>query len=77
MLKTIIIYLNFSQIFFKFYSFLSLLIKNETKARMRKMKVKKKNIHKDVISYHNLLQRFKSLERGVKLTYTTFTLVPP
>lgn len=73
MLKTIIIYLNFSQIFFKFYSFLSLLIKNE----MKKMKVKKKNIHKDVISYHNLLQRFKSLERGVKLTYTTFTLVPP
>lgn len=72
MLKTIIIYLNFSQIFFKFYSFLSLLIKNE----MKKMKVKKKNIHKDVISYHNLLQRFKSLERGVKLTYTTFTLVP-
>lgn len=27
------------------------------KVRMKKMKVKKK--HKDVISYHNLLQRFK------------------
>lgn len=43
---------------------------------MKKIKVKKK--HKDVISFTIFYKdlNIKSLERGVKLTYTTFTLVP-